>query len=247
MKKVWFLSVAALAVAASVAQAASPAVCLYEWNCVGDDKWLGNVASDATYFDTTFKAHSIAKKMGNGGNWFEVMVTVEDTDLQGYVFEWANDDPDSGSVTVRTNVASAALLGALTEGRIVSIMEAEDEAEDFGQGFWGDTSPRTDGATGHIHILVSDDDYLDHSGGFKADNDNWRMQIKNGSGTVVQGWVGEDITATGWTGSAINSNQSGALMVNPTITDISVIPGNYYKDTSKTSYNAGPNFDVSHD
>jgi hypothetical protein len=146
--------------------------------------------------------------------------------------------------------------GLFRQIEIEALNKIAESKEDFGQGLFGTTSPRTDGTTGHIHILLSDDDYLDHTGAFKVDNDNWKMKIWGPDPlesapytfpddyVVVQDWVGEDISATGWTGSAINSNEGGALMTNPVTTDITA--GSYYKDTSKTSYNDDPNYDVSH-
>lgn len=240
MRMLGALTIAVLAAVSPVVQAASPAMVLNEWNCVGDDKKLANNGSDPI-----FGQHD-----GNGGNWIELVVVEDDLDIRGWVLEWQNDD-EAGNhgtvdfVTIYEESENAdTYLSEIPAGTTITIMEGEEGSQDFGQGSWGDASD-LDISANRIHILLSDDSVVHHSGALKVDNDGWRMRILKPTDpedetpsfpadyTVVQSWVGEDI-APGWSGSAINSQEVGYLTADPTVTDISA--GNYYQDNDSSTF-----------
>ena len=171
---------------------------LNEWNCVGDLKQLDGG-------DPAFTP----KENANGGNWIELVVVTDNLDITGWTLEWANDDPNNGSVTFSNDT----LWQDLRAGTIITIMEWDTNIEYSIED--SDTSFDPNTGDWHIHVALHDDTYVSHSGAFKVDNDNWRMRIMDGA-TVVQGWIGESIS--GWSsgsGNGINSREVGKLEANP--------------------------------
>lgn len=218
MKKTLLQTVVVSAVLiSSTAAIATSRLILNEWNCVGATKQLDDGAgSDSTFGTVT----------GNGGNWIELVVTEDNTDLANWHLEWANDDPNTGFVYFK----DSPVWDGLKAGTIITIYEIEpgenDDPNNLG-GFDPNTDVSYDPGNGDwwIHVALDDDRYVQHNGDpFKVDNDNWRMRIWNGDPNtpipfnpdVTQDWVGESIT--GWLpyGSGINSREVGKLEENPT-------------------------------
>jgi hypothetical protein len=239
MRKLWICAMFALLALtrASHALAANGWVILNEWNCVGDDKYLGNSSNPANGSDPEF----LPKEKANGGNWVELVVCgdgVNDTvDLNGLTLEWANDDPSSGSLTF-VDPDDTGFWDAVPTGVIITIMEpAIDTGEEIEQYGWGDDSDlETDFENGdwHVNILTSDDRFITHNNPFKVDNDNWRMKIYKGM-TAYQDWIGESIS--GWpSGNAISSTEIGKLEEDPST---AVAIGDY--DDGENSTFGAPN------
>jgi hypothetical protein len=222
MKRLSLLAVAALAAAASTVHARVPEdMVLTEWNAVADNERL--IGTDPAFPTDDF---------ANGGNWIELRVIEDELNIRGWVLLWENDDPDSGSITF---TASQGAWASVPAGTIITIIEEDD---DFDQGEpgadWGNV---TDTSGTHWNIPLDNDPYVTHSGGFKVDNDNWRMKITDGTNTV-QNWVGEDV-APGWTGSAVNDEEVGRLTVDPTAAGVTSTNGEY-EDSNNSSFGTQP-------
>lgn len=227
-KSIWCLAAMLPLAFASVACAATGTVILNEWNCVGETKYLGGSSSTGSGFDPAF----LPKHKGNGGNWVELVVCQDHADLRGMTLYWDNADPSSGTVTFK-NVSE---WSDVRSGVIITVMEAAiDEGEDIDQYGWEEGSDLTVDYEDdwHMHVLVSDDDLVTHSGPFKVDNDDWGMKIMNGA-TLYQDWIGE--AETGWAGGGIASTEIGKLEDDPST---SVVIGDY--DDGDNSTFGAPN------
>jgi hypothetical protein len=77
------------------------AAILNEYNAVGSTRWLGGV--DSTAEDVFF-----GRVLGNGGNWFEIIVTQDQVDMRGWQFHWQEDRDgggfDTGTLTLTDRI-----------------------------------------------------------------------------------------------------------------------------------------------
>lgn len=216
MKSQLICSIALTLLVAASVQAQSRSLILNEWNCVGDSKQLDG--SDS-YF---------GRIDGNGRNWIELVVVEDGLDITGWTLPWLNGDPSSGSITFSDDE----VWEELRAGTIITIQEYESGAP--GAISSSDVSFAPCAGDWHIHIRLDDDDYVDHTGAFKVDNDDWEMGIEDSSATVVQDPVGENVT--NWVGGGISSKEVGKLEANPSA---SVVIGNY--DDGDNSTFGAPN------
>jgi hypothetical protein len=181
---------------AATAQATLPPLVINEFNAVNDSNYLGGGGCDTVLTDGD---HIV---QGNGRNWVEFAVLEDHLDIRGWVLEWANDDPDSGTVTFQNH----ALWSDLRAGTIIAIYEYDGAS---GQPSVSDVTIDPCNGDWKLAVRIDNDTYLTHSvSGFKVDNDNWRGQIKDDTNTVIQSWVGESITAgsTGWGDCSYSGN-----------------------------------------
>lgn len=203
---------------------AAPApIIINEYNCVADNKFLE--ADDEAFegydygaFWTATASAGAGKQgriMGNGGNWIELVVTQDHLDLRGFSLEWSNADPDAGSFSF----TSHPLWADVRAGTIITVIEDGIFAPTFADNSTGplvnlgtDTSFNPALNDWWINLDLDDAVYLSQHG-FKVDNDNWQGAIKDASGNVVFGPVGEGLP--GWGGSGINSQEMGMLNENP--------------------------------
>jgi hypothetical protein len=188
----------AAAVLGVTSEAEAQELILNEYNAVGPTKNLEGGESD-TFF---------GRITGNGGDWFELVVTEDGTDIRGYKLLWANDDgtPKSGTITF----TNASIWSNLEAGTIITVRAGDTSDTSFTgcsvtPDWW-------------IRIGASDTTYVTQSGStFQTDNDGWRMKITTGANVTVQNWVGETSPnqSTTWAGSGVNSEEVGKLESDP--------------------------------
>ena len=211
---------------------------LNEWNAVADANFLKTGSTD-TFF---------GRKVGNGSNWIELVVTSDHLDIRGWKLDWDNADPESGVVTF----SNSTVWSNLRSGSIITL-----RADDTGNpavndpangntptGPYGalpsDTSYSPSGGDWWIHANINDPTLVTYTN-WTVDNDNWRMRILDASNNVIQGFVGEGIVATGWTGAGLGSDEIAKLENHPSAT-----PSGYRDGASSTFgapniWTTGPN------
>jgi len=230
----WKLSMAiATALPASMAAAQTGALIINEWNCVGSEKWLGNPSDASCEGPAGFACSDesdafFGRIQGNGGNWIELVVTIDNLDVRGWQIRWAetgNNDGDGtnywwGNGTVRHGIiefSNDPVWANLRAGTILTIIEKD--AADGGL----DTDLTFDPCNGKWWINVNsyDTQYVTavHNrpgrpdGYFSTDNDGWQGRIVDASGNLITGPIGEEVS--GWQGGGINSREVGKLEADP--------------------------------
>jgi hypothetical protein len=248
------------AVSALEARAHAVDLILNEWNCVGSNKWLNNPggptsacpqpdgpqgANCATDSDTFF-----GRRLGNGGDWIELVVVTDGLDIRGWKLQWAelgatdangtniwygNGNVPQGEITF----SQAAVWSNLRAGTIITI--TEKRTADGGL----DTDLSFDPCNGDWWINVNafsaelltcvanifdatNPTYVDP---FDVGNDDWRAQIRNAQGALHFGPVGEG--TPGWAGTGVNSREVCRLEEDPTP---SIVPFSNFQDANSSSF-----------
>jgi len=257
------LPAAAAAVVLPAVLAAAPAfgqtqVILNEFNAVGSMKWLDNPddpdCEGEQGFDCADAEDSFfGRVMGNGGDWIELFVVADGTDLRGWSIFWAetgnmdttgediwfgNGDIDQGIITFSDD----ALWSNLPAGTIITITErttAEggldtDTSLDPCAGDWWINVNSFD-ATYIATVTNTLDDFgvEDPPGSFSIGNDDWQGEIVTDGGVTHYGPVGEDIGFPGWGGSGVNSREVGRLETDPSS---SVVDGSAFDDADDSTF-----------
>jgi hypothetical protein len=200
------LLVAALSFMAQGVWAAD--IILNEYNAVDSNDFLGggDAAMDdagGRSFDTYF-----GRVMGNGGDWFELVVIKDHLNMRG----WQLDVYNSGTLDKTLTLTQHAIWSDLRAGTIITV--AEDVPSDISY----------DPAAGDWWINVQannngDGLYIEKSS-FPVSATNWQLRIRNAAGQVVFGPAGEGISpATGISGTEIcrlEGNPSATVVANST-------------------------------
>lgn len=162
-------------------------IVLNEYNAVSGGGWLNG--GDELLDDEGGQAEDtfFGRALGNGGNWFELVVITDNLDIRGWSFHWQEvEDDENGIITLSDNVA----LASLPAGTIVTITERTTA-----QG--GLDSTINDG---WININSSDSDFVastsgsddDHDfGDFNTSNDGWTLSVHDAEGTMIEAPCGE--------------------------------------------------------
>ena len=197
-----------------------------EWNAVKDDGFLKDGKLD-TFF---------GRKVGNGSNWIELVVTTDHLDIRGWKLDWTNADPDSGVVTF-TNDST---WSDLRSGTIITLREDDASHPAFpdpangnaSTGPYGNLPSNTSfnpaGNDWWIHANIGDAALVTYTN-WTVDNDDWRLRILDASNNVIQPFIGEGLPANGWAGAGLGSDEIGKLEQNP-----STSPTNFRDGTSST-------------
>jgi len=241
--------------------AASTELIINEYNSVRDDRWLGcgEGAAGATCIRTGETSsdtdHFLGRRIGNGGDWIEFVVTVDHADVRGWKLQWVSTAPSSTGlpVTDGTDIwfgdtalpqgeftfSGDAIWSDLRAGTIITITRdgtasgGLDTDTSFNPclGDWWinvncfDASLVTCVANVYDPTTPNYDDPLD------VGNDNWRARIVDETGAIVIGLVGEN--APGWAGTGINSKEVGKLEEDPRPT---VTPSSNYQDANNSTF-----------
>jgi hypothetical protein len=143
---------------------------LNEWNAVDKDELL----DDGDEQDPVF-----GPVEGNGGDWFELVVTASGTDLRGYRLV-ISEETFTQEVLV---LADNDLWLNLPAGTIITISEdvATDTSLDPASGDW------------HINVQASNDGdgALITAANFPASSSDWQLEIRSPDGETVFGPSGE--------------------------------------------------------
>ena len=196
---------------------ASPAATLIlnEYNAVSSSNWLnggdgladddGGMAADLTF----------GRIQGNGGDWFELVLTENGVDLRG----WQLEIYVNGSLDTTLVLSQNPLWTQLQAGTIITV--SEDQAEDLSYdplaGDWTINVQANDGASG-AYVTASN---------FPVDENDWQLVIRDDQGATVFGPSGEGTVATG----GVNSREIWRLEEDPSA---SIVEGSLCFDDADT-------------
>jgi hypothetical protein len=184
---------------------------LNEYNAVDDLEYLDNLNSDSYW----------GRIPGNGGDWFELVVTMDHVDARGWDLEITNDTSGAGETSYTLTLSNDAIWEDLRSGTIITV--SEDLADDVGYapdtGDWWINVQASSSGTG-VYISAQD---------FEVSNTNWQLTIDdNDTDGVAFGPAGEGV----WPLLGISSDEVFKLEEDPSpyITPVS----NYNDGTSST-------------
>jgi hypothetical protein len=200
---------------------------LNEFNGTGDLFFLRNGGTD-TFFGTV---------QGNGGNWVELVVVADHLDIRGWKLEWANADPDSGSITFLNH----SIWSDLRSGTIITIREDDLSPPGYGV-LLSDLSYDPLNGDWWIHANVDDFNVVGQLG-FKTDDDNWQMSILDDLSNVIQAPVGE-ATALWGGGGGVAGDEVGKLEQDPSAAAAMTPPVPMYNDGTSSTFGSPNRWDA---
>jgi len=157
-------------------------VILNEFNAVDGTSFLGGGDSSADYAGGRASDRYFGRIMGNGGDWFELVVIKDHLDMRGWQL-----DTYSGNKLDKTLTLTADLLWSdLRAGTIITVAQdvPTDVSYDPAAGDWWINVQAKNGGDGKYISAKS----------FAVSNKDWRLAIRNVAGTTVFGPAGEGIS-----------------------------------------------------
>ena len=201
----------------------SSAVILNEWNAVGSANFLKDGGSDS-FFGTV---------VGNGGDWFEIVVVDDHVDLRGWSLELLDSDNDLLVLETTDEFVfnQSSLLADVRAGTIITVSEnvPDDASYDPAGGDWWINFQANSADEGGFFTSGSQSN-------FDTNNDNWQLIIRDAAGNPVFGPAGEG--AGGVTG--VSSTEIGELEQDPTS---QITPLSLYDDGSSSTFGSPNGFD----
>jgi hypothetical protein len=212
---------------------------LNEYNAVISTGYLngGTATVDANggaSVDTHF-----GRVLGNGGNWMELVVVIDNLDLRGWTLSWRQVVVGGTSGTITFGDASG--LAAIPSGTILTIIDRNAAAG----GMNTDLTVNISGGDRWMNIYSGDTNVIAATtstkpgagfGSFSTSNDEWELTIKDASATVVAGPFGEG--SVGYFLGSVGSDDVCRLEENPS-THISQVSA--FDDTARFSTFGAPN------
>ena len=212
---------------------------LNEYNAVATDQYLRGGTALVDSNGGTAADPFFGRVLGNGGNWFEMVVGTEGLDLRGWTFAWAEAKTGgfSGTITLSQNAG----LASIPAGTIITFIERNalnggrntDLVVNPGSGdrwmnictrdasvvsAWTSTKPATS------------------FGSITTSNDEWTLVVKDASGATVAGPFGEGAEQY-WRGG-VSTTDVCHLRASPGSV---VTMANDYDDTGRFSNFGQPN------
>jgi len=159
-------------------------VILNEYTAVADNGYLKDNASD-TYW---------GRILGNGGDWFELVVTQDHLNMQGWQLVLSDDTGGAGQTIQTLTLTNDNLWSDLRAGTIITVSEnLPDDLSNYNPagGKWWINVQAKNGASGTYITPAS----------FNVSQKNWQLTIRNSGGVVVFGPAGEGINPVSGIGS----------------------------------------------
>ena len=171
------------------------AVFLNEYNAVSSTGYLngGTATTDA---DGTAAADAFfGRRIGNGGNWFELVVAVDGFDMRGLRLEWRENRTGgfSGTIVLRSDVAA---LASVPGGTIVTFIEKNTT----NGGRSTDLTVDIAGGDRWMNVCTTDTSVVASTtstrpgattGSFTTSSDRWTLTIKDAGGATLAAAAGE--------------------------------------------------------
>ncbi|NLH17226.1 MAG: hypothetical protein GX455_11660 [Phycisphaerae bacterium] len=137
--------------------------------------------------------------MGNGGDWFELVVISDHLDMRLWMFDIYQD----GILDETLQLTNNSIWSDLRSGTIITVSEdlASDISYNPAAGDWW------------IHVRAHNEAngrYIEASS-FPVSSTNWQLRIRNANGTVVFGPAGEGVSPA----SGISNTEVFKLEANP--------------------------------
>ncbi|MCP4193865.1 MAG: hypothetical protein GY768_24925 [Planctomycetaceae bacterium] len=224
-------------------------VILNEYNAVSTTKILdGGEGEDS----------QLGLVLGNGGNWFELLVVRDHVDMRGWALDWVEDEEVGNDETAagRITLSEDTIWSDLRSGSIITIVETADGGDilidtqtdlsydPLNGDWWINVVTQTEQAKG-TSALISTVTNDGEPGDFSVGKDDWTLTILNADGNTIFGPAGEG--AESWAGGKVNSEEAGSLE-GPIQTDgqpltiaawQAITPSSeFYDDTGTTSFGA---------
>jgi hypothetical protein len=161
-------------------QPAAAPIVVNEYNGVLPTRFLANNGTDPFW----------GRILGNGGDWFELVVVTDHLDLRGWQVV-VNDN--SGAIVTTLTFTNAAILSNLRSGTILTVATdlPSDISYDPAAGdWWINLRAGTSGDGLYISNLS-----------FSVSQNNTQITVKNATGQLVFGPAGEGIAPTGGVGN----------------------------------------------
>ena len=160
-----------------------PRVALNEFNAVSKDEFLGGgAAADSDLGSDT----ALGRIKGNGGDWFELLVLQDRTDLRGWTIEIRNTEHGVLGVRAALKLTSDDVLGDLRAGTLLTISEdiADDVDYDPAAGDWHINLQSDDEQSGHFISAASQSN-------FAINETETQIRIIDETGATAAVWTGE--------------------------------------------------------
>ncbi len=148
---------------------------LNEYNAVDPDKFLASSNSDSHF----------GRIVGNGGDWFELVVTGDHVDARNWRLRVSNDTGAPTEQVTTLVLTNSSIWSNLRAGTIITVGEdqADNVSYDPGNGdWWIHVRAGTSGSGQYISALD-----------FPVSNNNWQLTIQNSLLQTVFGPVGEGV------------------------------------------------------
>jgi hypothetical protein len=204
-------------------------VILNEYNAVAKDGYLdsgdalkdkdGGAAADARF----------GRVKGNGGNWFELVVTRDRLDMRRWTLEYSwLDEKKNARQKKALRLSDHPLWSDLRAGTIVTVAEdvPEDASYDPARGDWT--------INVRAHKKLGSGKYIERAG-FRVSANDWQLTIKDASGVVRFGPTGEGVYpkrgVRSWETFRLETDPSSAVTADSM----------YYKDGDDFSTFGAPN------
>ncbi len=167
-------------------------VILNEYNAVDSDQYLGGGTALADEDGGAASDSYFGRVLGNGGDWFELVVITDHLDMRN----WKFDIYENGVLQETLRLTGHSLWSDLRSGTIITI--AEDVPTDVSYnppaGDWWINVQANTNAEG-TYITASN---------FPVSGNNWQLVIRNAANLLVFGPAGEGISpASGISGTEI--------------------------------------------
>jgi hypothetical protein len=195
-----------------------------EYNGVRGDRYLNG--GDAAADDDGEQAAdaSLGRIVGNGGNWFELVVTALTLDIRGWTI---SIDDDGGATLATLTFSQNPLLATLKAGTIITIAEdvPEDVSYDPVDPVSGDWVIQLRAGAGGSGTYVS-------ATPFEVSHEDTTFEIRNENGLLVFGPTGEGVGAP----SGVSSREVAALEIDPSALVAPTSPD--YDDGTSSTFGA---------
>lgn len=177
-------------------------IILNEYNAVDANEFLGGGNASVDESGGRASDSYFGRVMGNGGDWFELVVITDHLDIRG----WQLDIYDDGILDETLVLTAHSIWKDLRAGTIITVAEnvPSDISYDPNAGDWWINVQAHNDAEG-LYIEASS---------FPVGSSDWRLRIRNVAGQVVFGPAGEGISPV----SGIGGTEVFRLEDNPSAT-----------------------------
>jgi hypothetical protein len=188
---------------------------LNEYNAVRSEQFLGGgtAAQDANNPPGVASDSQFGRVLGNGGNWFELVVLSDHLDMRGWTLEWTETGA-SGAI----QLSNAAFWSDLRIGTIVTFIQrtTAQGGLDTDLSFNGTTDTWVNVNTFDTALVTATASTKPGhvSGQFTTSNDRWTIRAVDASGSAMTGRMGEGSAA--YNGGKVNAEDVCRLRQDPT-------------------------------
>jgi len=183
------------------------------------------------------------KIQGNGGNWFELVVTEDHLNMTGWTLNWKETDNSSGNKAGTIYLSNNSFWSDVRQGVILTFIENfsatggkdTDTSLNYTTDWWVNICTLSEQAKYNANDPTSLAHTVYTAGGgnigdFTTSNDGWALQICDSEGHVVMAWTGEGVFCDG----GVNSQEVFKLETNPSASILPTDP--HYNDGSSSTF-----------